>query len=83
MCELCNHSGYVLMEYPAYGSDVVQVRERCACNPAPTDPEPPDWQDAPELWALNYPGIHYDATLPSGLLATQRLNDLQAVDPLA
>lgn len=35
----------------------------------PPIPEPPDWQDAPELWALNYPGIHYDATLPSVLLA--------------
>ncbi len=84
-CDLCNGSGTVTVEYPYRGNSLEQVMEDCPCcgGDGIAPPDPPDWQDVPELWALDSPGIHYDATLPSGLLATQRLNDLQAVDPLA
>ena len=63
MCDLCDGSGYVMQDVgTALIPDYIKVR--CRCNPAPTDADAPDWQDVPELWAQDYPGIDYDKRIP-------------------
>lgn len=72
-CAACHGTGYVAVDVPVFAggnySDVEQVAVECACNQPPSDADAPDWGDVPELWAEDYPGIDYDATLPAHLLA--------------
>ena len=79
-CPCCANTGYRTVEVPIFVdggySDVAQITDRCACNPAPTDEDylaAHPWHDDRAGWPgeteypadLVLPVVDFDALLPA------------------